>query len=294
MKNSLIAFASASAILLGLSTQLMGCACSQETVTDEDGNEKTLTVCEPLTQYQGTEVTETIAYTAGQGVEINGANGGIDVTVGSGSDISVSFQPKTARAGDEEDEAIAEMENDLTLTVRDNGDTILIEATTAEGSNPYLAADIRVTLPSTFAGRADIFNDNGSADVDLTGSAPTSVRLEVDNGQLNLRGAAGTLDVSQGSGTACNVSVAAWGTEDGSITCSSSDAVIGIPSGANGSIQVTSENGVVVEPATLPGDWTAAEGNVDNSKTFTLGMGGANVVITNDGLNNGDVILDVN
>lgn len=291
MKNSLVAFASASAILLGLSTQLAGCACSQETVTDEDGNEKTLTVCEPLTQYQGTEVTQTIAYTAGQGVEINGANGGIDVNVGSGSDISVSFQPKTARAGDEEEEAISEMENDLTLTVRDDGDNILIEATTAEGSNPYLAADIRVTLPSSFAGRADIFNDNGSADVDLGGTAPTSVRLKVDNGALNLRGAAGTLDVSQGNGTECNVSVSAWSTENGTITCDSIDSVIGIPSGANGSIQVQSQTGLITDPSPLPSDWVASEQNVDNSKSFTMGDGmGGNVVITNDG----DIALDAN
>jgi len=293
MKNTLVAFASASALLLGLSAQLTGCACQQEQVTDEQGNSKTLTVCEPLTTYQGTAVDKTIAYTAGQGVEINGANGSVKVRVGGGSDVSVTFSPQTSRAGDEEDQAISEMENDLTLTVRDDGDKIVIETSKADGSNPYLAANISVTLPSSFAGRADVFSNNGGADVALGGTAPTSVRLKVDNGSLTLTGAAGTLDVSQGNGTSCDVSVASWGTEDGTISCDSIDSNITVPSGANGSIQVQSQSGLIYDPSPLPSDWLASEDNADNSKSFSFGADpgtGGNVVITNDG----DIALNVN
>lgn len=293
MKNTLVAFASASAILFGLSTQVTGCACAQEEVTNEEGETRTLTVCEPLTVFQGTEVTESVPYTAGQGIEIDGANGSVDVVVGSGSDVTVSFRPKTARGGDEEEEAVAEMENDLTLTAEVQGDNVYIAATTAEGSNPYLAADITVTLPSSFAGPVDVFNDNGGADVDLRGTAPSSVRLKVDNGGLTLRGAAGPLDIEQGNGTSCDVGVAAWATSDGTIACDSIDADITIPSGANGSIQVQSQTGTIVEPSPLPSDWDASPDNQSNSATWSIGAdpaAGGNVLITNDG----DIVLSVN
>jgi hypothetical protein len=289
MKNSLVAFASASAILLGLSTQLAGCACEQQQT--EEGT--TVTVCEPITIFEGTPVDRSVAYTTGMGLEIDGANGSVDVKVGGSGEVKVTFQPVSGGGSDDADQARSEMENDLTLIAEDRDGTVYIAAQTADGSNPYLGARITVTVPSDFSGGVDVFNDNGSADVNLGGTAPTAIRMQIDNGGLTLRGAAGDLDVNQGNGTSCDVSIAGWGAANGTIACDSIDSEITIGSGLSGNITVVSQNGLISDPNPLPSDWLASEQNVDNSKSFSFGADAATastVAITNDG----DILLDAN
>ncbi|MCA9617375.1 MAG: hypothetical protein KC731_00040 [Myxococcales bacterium] len=287
MKNALLTFGSAAAILLGLSTQLAGCACEQQ--TQEDGS--TLTVCEPITIYEGEPVTDTLLYAPGKGLEADIANGSLTVRVGGGDEVSVTWRPKTGHGRGEEDLARQEMEEGLTFTLEERGDMIYVQSAVAAGKSPYLGADVEITLPSGFAGAVDIFKENaGDVDADLRGSTPTSTRVSA-NGSLRVLGAQGTLDIAQTAGLSCEVSVTGWSANSGKIACDDA-ADITIASGLGGILTAVSQRGVVNDPSPFPSDWVAAEGNVENSKTFSFGdsTGAGTVAVTSDE----DVNLSVN
>jgi len=280
--------ASAAAILFGIGALTQGCLVTCEEQEAEDGSTKTVCTGESLTRYNGSDDSRTLSYSDGLNLAVTGINGGIDVQSGSGDDVVVTFKPFTMRPDGESDQAKVEMEDNLVLTATDDG-SITVSVSKASGSSSTLGADIVVTLPSSFNGAVVVDQNNGSTDVSLGGASPSSVDIRsdngsvdlsmsgdtssattvhTDNGSLDLSGVHGELNITQGNGVDCNVSVSAWSTEDGNITCDSLGSNISIASGLSGSVQVVS-GGVITD--SVGSDWVASDANTSNSAAWSFG-----------------------
>jgi len=236
---------------------------------------------EPLTRYEGTPVSESIAYTAGKAVHVIGANGQIDVVRGSSDQVEVTFSPFTMDEDTAEDRAVSEMENKLELTATDSGE-ILIEVVLKDGSSSYLGADIKVALPSTFDGGFEIDQGNGGVEADLSGSTPSSTDVEnTGGGSIQVSGARGKLRVI-GSAGDIDVSVAAWGVDNGVVQAGAGDISFTLPGDVNGTMTASAggQESVVTESG-IPASWaTAGEGG---AKSYTMGDGvGAQVDLSTD------------
>jgi hypothetical protein len=293
--NNILRIASTVALLAGAGTLVQGCLVGD--CKDSQGNKKDNCVTlEPLTGYNGTDVTDTLTYTAGLDIVITNQNGDIDVEGGApDGQVLVTFSPFTAGGSEPADEAEAkrEMEEDLILTSEDATE-IHVAAESVDGANGYLGAHIEVKLPAGFDSSVFVESHNGGVQVELMSGTPTDTTVHVNNGTLEVAGAGGKLDIGQNNGTECHVEIASWAPvgDDGIIQCSWLDSTVVFPSGIDGSIQVESTDGVITDPSPLPADWTASAENVDNAKSFSFGMGttaGANVRIANSG----DIALDV-
>jgi hypothetical protein len=213
------------------------------------------------------------AYEAGDGVRVVQQNGEITIERGSGSEISATFEPFTFRADDEEDEAKAEMEDDLTLTVEDQGTYVLVRVAKADGSSSYLGADVTVTLPAEFGG---------------------GIEVESDNGGLDLRDASGPLTIDMNNAASTTVEVAAWSAIDGTVHVGNGDLEFTVASGLEGSIEAIAGGAdpSVIGPNPMPSDWAVEETSA-TEKIFTFGTdptAGGRVSLTTG---NGDITIFV-
>jgi hypothetical protein len=295
--NNILRMAFSATLVLGVGSVTNGCIIGD--CTDAEGNKKDNCVTlSPAKGYTGTDVVQTLQYTDGLDIVITQENGDVDVEHGTtAGEIQVTFSPFTADEDSPEGEAEAKraMENDLVMTATDDG-RIEISVGRVSGASGFLGAHIEVKLPASFSSHVSIESSNGSVAAELDNGTPLSTTVHVDNGSMQIAGAAGQLDIVQGNGTECDVRVAAWAPagEDGVITCSWNEAFITLPSGAEGSIQVTAgEN--IVDPDPLPADWVPSDENTATAKSFSFGTdpaAGANVVISGDDAF-GEVFLDV-
>jgi hypothetical protein len=292
MKN-IVHIASAAAILLGIGAAGQGCVltnCHDETDPDTG---KTKQVCdvETLQGYRGSDVNNTLTYTAGMNITINSQNGDVTLKTGSAGTVGVTFKPFTARPGGEDEEAKIEMTEDIVYTASDDG-SIQIGVAKKSGSSSGLGADIVVSLPAGYDGAVSITQNNGEVKGTLAAGVATATSIDLNNGSLDVSGVSGVLNIAQGNGIDCNVGISSWGVGSGSVSCDSINAVIAVKSGLTGSLQLQANGGVISETG-LPTDWTASPENQENSKSFSFGADPAstgNVLMTNDG----DIDLIVN
>jgi hypothetical protein len=249
-----------------------GCEC-QDQGTNEQG--QNVTTCESVKKFVGTSYSESVAYTAGQGLTFNGVNGNVDVNIG-GTEVVVEFTPFSVRGHSKQAEAADDMEQDLQTSLTNDGD-IVVEVDRADGSFNGLGADVVITLPSSFDGAVTINQNNGFVDLDLEGALPTSVTVDNDgSGDIDIAGARGALNIK--GAFDIDVRVDEWAPEgsNGSIISDGSlgDITVSLPTASAGSIEALSETGIVTGPSPLPENWVE-EAAAEGSKTFSFGVADA-------------------
>lgn len=223
---------------------------------------------ETLVRYEGTDESARVEYLPTQGVHIVSDNGDVEVRVGNVSDVVVTFSPFTMRKKDQSDLAVREMEQDLRLSAKTQGD-IVIRTERVSGASGYLGADIRVVLPADFDGGLRIEQDNGGVEVNLAGAPSRATTIVSGNGRIEVVGARGAIDVTTDNGSV-SVDLDAWSDVDGIIATGNGDIDLTVPAGVNGTMTALTENGLVVERS-LPSTWATA--GAGNAKSYTMGNG---------------------
>jgi hypothetical protein len=131
-------------------------------------------------EYLGSQVTQTLAYTAGKDVSIDGVNGAIQVVPGAAGNVSVTFSPFSIRGSGEDQEAIADMQNNLTMSAATDANGNVVVTTGRSGGTTGLGAKIQVAIPPELTGKLSVSQGNGNVTVD-TAQAATQVLVD-DNG----------------------------------------------------------------------------------------------------------------
>lgn len=280
LRNVGFAFLVALTPLAALST---GCVVECQ---DQDG----VTVCqaENAVRFEAATISESVAYTAGSSIDIQGANGTITVVRGSGSDVSVSVVPFILDKASNEDNARAHMEKNLQVSATSEAGRVLIRVTRASGSSGALGGDLTVSIPSSFDGDFSLLQGNGGVDVDLGGATPASTKVINDGaGSISVRGARGLLELVAGTGDV-DVDIAAWAAGGtGRVFSDNGDITIAVPAASDGTMSLLASD-QLTEPA-LPAEWlVAGEGS---AKSYTMGAGaGGHVDVTADF---GSIVLSV-
>jgi hypothetical protein len=229
---------------------------------------------ESMTRFEGNDVNMSGAYTSGQNIRVESLNGSIRLRPGSSAtEVTVTFMPFTMRPDDEEEQAWAEIHDDLRLTVDDSSGTILIKASRASGSNDYLGAEVRVDLPAGFDGGIEVEQDNGQVDADLTGGSPAYTTIFGGNGSLDIVGAGGQLDIFCDNGD-IDLTVQSWAVDSGSVEIDGpGDITFGVAAGLSGRITAQAadpddDKALVTGPNS--GDWVETE-TAPNDKSYDFG-----------------------
>jgi len=207
---------------------------------------------ESAVRYEASDETLSAAYTAGQDISVSGGNGRINVVGGGGSEVSATFSPFILDAKDNEDNARAHMEKNLSLTVEDTGSGIVVKASRASGSSGSLGADITVRLPDDFDGTFSLNQGNGGTDIDLRSVAPTSLDVFSDNGSVDM-----------------HLGVFAPGT----ITLDGAGSLfLGIPTNSNGQLTASTDGvGDLIDNSSS--EWEASPDNGEQAGSWTMGDG---------------------
>lgn len=251
-------------------------------ISDCDNGQDNCVELQTPTKYTLDPETQSAPWTTGKPVKVVSDNGQVRVVRGGGADVEATFEAFTLHEEDKEDEARREMTENLKVEVVDNGTEILVQAVTDGDASGGTGADITVKLPSSFDAAFEVAQDNGSVEVELGGTTPTSTRVHTENGSLTISGAQGALDIFSGNGS-IDLDVAAWSASDGSVLAENGDITISVPSTADGSISLTAD-GEVTESG-VPSTWVATE----DGYTMNAGTGGAVDVTTEFG----DIALSV-
>ncbi|WP_437610252.1 hypothetical protein WMF20_02110 [Sorangium sp. So ce834] len=241
---------------------------------------------ETLVRYEGNDESVHVEYLPTQSIRIVSDNGDVEVRTGNVSDVVVTFSPFTMRKKDENQLAVHEIEEDLELAAKTDGD-VVITTRTRDGSSGYLGADIEVVLPNDFDGGLRIEQDNGSIDVDLDGVPSRGTTIVSNNGSIDVVGARGAIDVATKNGSVF-VDLDAWSSSDGAISSGNGAIELSVPAGVDGTMTAQTLNGDVVAQG-IPSTWaTAGEGSA-TSYTMGDGDGGLLELFTE----NGDITIDV-
>lgn len=236
---------------------------------------------EPLVRYEGTPETASLPYTAGVPIRIVSANGGVNVSSGASGEVRMTFSPFAMGEEGAADAAKSEMEKYLQFNRGGSGE-IVIEVVKDPNGSGGLGADIDVVLPTELNADFSVIQDNGSVDVDLSGTSATSTIIASDNGSVDVTGARGRLDVFTDNGS-IDVAVASWasaGSQDGRVESGNGSIVFAVPATAEGTMTVTSAGQINEEG--LPTTWQVA-GN-EAGKSYTMGAGataGGHVNVSN-------------
>ncbi|XXX77629.1 hypothetical protein WMF30_02475 [Sorangium sp. So ce134] len=261
-------------------------ACSLICAASAAATAGCVVTAETLVRYEGTDESVRVEYLPTQSIRIVSDNGDVEVRTGNVSDVVVTFSPFTMRKKDENLLAVQEIEEDLELAAKTEGD-VVITTRTRDGSSGYLGADIEVVLPDDFDGGLRIEQDNGSVDVDLDGAPSRGTTVVSDNGSIDVVGARGAIDVSTKNGGVF-VDLDAWSSSDGSISSGNGSIELAVPAGVDGTMTAQTLNGDVVEQG-IPSTWaTAGEGSA-TSYTMGDGEGGLLELFTK----NGDITIAV-
>lgn len=242
--SNLLRLALASSLVVGLGAASQGCvigAC-------DDGRENCIQI-EPATFWYGTEIDQTLTYSAGQNIRVDTINGYVKLFRGTVSDsVVVKLMPFSARGSDEEKVAQQDMQNDLVVEMTSVGGEVLIRTDRVDGASGGLGADVEITLPAGFDGGINVDNGNGSIDADLSGGLPAFTTLFIGGaGHITATGAAGKLDIV--SPFEVDVEVQAWSTEIGRVK-GNRDTVLRVAPGLSGQIvAIAGDQGVVTGPA---------------------------------------------
>jgi hypothetical protein len=269
-------------VLIGCTALLsMGCAtqCHDE-VDPETGETVRVCTAENLVHYTGASRPMSQTYAQGANILVDGVNGNIDISTNNAADtVGVVFHPFTKKGNDPEDKEAAgrEMEEDLHTEIFVEADGTVVIKASRSGGTGYLGCDIDVNLPNGYTGGITVDANNGFVDGDLGGTQAFTTVINDGAGDVTIRNAAGPLDIS--GSFDLDVKVSSWSTSNGQIVSTGllGDIIVYVPAGADGSIQATSEDEVVVGPSSLPSDWVE-EAAADNSKTFTFGAGAGGIV----------------
>ena len=278
-------------VTFALLAPLSGCEL-QDCDNPETGAEG---VClKSLKRFESEPETQSAAYTAGAGVTIDSPNG--DVRVVRGDDdgqVSATFEPFVMRAYDTPEEEAAENIASIERSVTaDAGGDVLVDVSYPSGSPP-LGADITVELPSSFTGRLDIDQNNGSTEVDFVGAA-VAVIVSSNNGSCDIAtGSASNIDVHCDNGD-LEASVSGVAPQAGSgFSTGNGSITLSLPSDAVFSVRALALAGGTVEFDRLP-DTCSVNALSDASKTVSCN--GATTddpeyTATADGTSLADVIL---
>ena len=99
------------------SLAVLGClavlstGCEVSDCSPEDESKGVCVQGESLTEFKGAEITETVDWTAGMPLSVDGMNGQISIKQGTAGKVSVLFKPFTFRGASKR----AEAEEDLTV-----------------------------------------------------------------------------------------------------------------------------------------------------------------------------------
>jgi hypothetical protein len=281
LRNVGFAFLVALSPLAALST---GCVVECQ---DQDG----VTVCqvENAVRSEAATIDQSVAYTAGSAIDIEGANGTIKVVRGSGDDVSVAVVPFILDKASNEENARAHMEKNLQVSASADAGRVLIRVTRASGASGALGGDLTVSIPSSFDGDFSLLQGNGSVEVDLGGATPASTKVVNDGaGSISVQGARGLLEVVAGTGDV-DVDVATWATGGtGRVFSDNGDITIAVPAASDGTMSLLASDQLT--ESTLPAEWlVAGEGS---QRSYTMGAGaGGHVDVTADF---GSIVLTVN
>ncbi|XXT20402.1 hypothetical protein WME94_02375 [Sorangium sp. So ce429] len=224
---------------------------------------------EPLVRYEGTDETAHVEYIPTQSVRIVSVNGQVDVTTGNVSDVQVTFSPFTMRKEGERELAIAEIENQLELSAKTQGEIVIEVDKVGSNISGYLGADIRVVLPANFDGGLRVDQNNGSIDVDLDGAPSLATTIASENGSIDVVGARGEIHVATQNGSV-SVDLDAWSDADGSITSGNGSIELSVPADVDGTMTAHTDLGEISEH-NLPSTWATASN--DGGTSYTMGDG---------------------
>jgi len=238
-------------------------------------------------------VIQTHPYQLDQRVKVSGANGKIVVLIGTSHDVlEARFDRFTVGTKEGSDLAMAEMEQQLELsTVLGPSSTIEVTSAKKNGASLGVGADLTVTLPTSFSGGITVLNNNGSTDMNLRGTKADFTTVANDNGRLTVLGAGGQIDISVVDGTTAELEVIYWPVETGLVKVNVSMLTFTVGPYQEGSIDASSQLGLVHDPNPWPAGWIAGPQNGPSDKSFTFGekpwKGGA---IQLD--NRGDIVIN--
>lgn len=265
------------AVATAFALPLSGCYAELEGEAFGEGSVEGETSTE---RYDGASETVSVEYTAGMDVRIESYFGNVRVVRGtSNAEVEVVFRPFVTETELDEVGAQAQIEAELDLSVQAEG-AIVIAAAREAGASAHVGADIEVRLPADFSGDFQIDQVDGNVEVDLAGTAAISTTIETTGrGDVHVEGAAGELAVETAIGN-ISIDVASWSADDdGYVHVNESGNIsIAVAAGANGTMIVNAQGGVITEPATIPADWTKSDDCDTSSGTYYLGAGTGSAV----------------
>jgi len=152
---------------------------------------------------------------------------------------------------------------------------VLVKTSRGDGAASSLGADFTVELPPNFDGALSVQQDNGSTDIDFSGSA-TSVKLNSDNGDCSVVSSptATMVDLVCDNGTLeANISGVPAGTDKRSVWTDLGDinlSFVGVPSSQPFNVQAFAKGGVV---NSVNDSACMVQTAANNSKTFSCNGG---------------------
>jgi len=262
------------AVLAFAAVGLLSTAACQIT-TNDDGS----VTLKPAKRFNGTPENASHAWTSGQSIVVYNDNGETKIIAdSSASEVKVVGKP-FAFDGEEED-AKKTIEEKLTLKVAEENGEIVVAATMA-GSGSY-GYDLEVHIPSSFDGALDVQQGNGDVEIVSVGNS-AATRVNSDNGDITATKVTLTnrIELTTGLGDII-ANILPTGTEKSLVHTDMGDLSIGIPEGANLTIQASAENGTVSYPEGWPANATEDKSQV----AITLGSGETQLDVSTK---NGDI-----
>jgi hypothetical protein len=306
-------------LAVGLFTLAGASGCELQECETEEG--KSALCAKSLTRFVGEEESETLPYTVGTNLRVDGIYGEINVFSGAAGEVEVVFEPFNYRAHDAEDAARDELENNFDRSFELSGDTLVVTTGRHDATNG-LGSNIDVYLPPEFDGAIVVRNDSdgpvnpGKVDVEFVGAA-WSVDVATDDlgdctidgadsvvytrarcdGAITVIGVSDEVDVAS-TGLAGDVAVVmtsiASAESGGSITSEDGDIDVTFPEDAEFSVQAQSTEDGSVDASSLD-DACVGDVAAESAKSYTCGAGGPNFVVTagTDGVGPSSVRLDL-
>ena len=283
------------------SLAVLGCLavlCTGCEVSDCSPEDESKGVCvqgESLTEFKGTETTDTVDWTPGMPLSVDGMNGEISIKQGTAGKVSVLFKPFTFRGASKR----AEADEDLTVHFQKavtTTDGVVGVRTSRSGGGSSIGAHMDISIPPEFDSSITLKNGNGNIEVFFVGNATTldarhdssaAGDCEVRGGPMlfkttvvcafeaRVSGVQDDVDVStRGAGGDITVSIASVAAEaaGGTITSESGDVSVTMPAAGGYSVQAQANKDGVVNEGTLPSVCTV-NAAATNSKTVSCGTG---------------------
>ncbi len=236
-----------------LSTALLsGCELN---CTENENSQGGTCVAKSLKRFKGKPQVESVPWSAGDAVQIQGIHGDIVVRKGTGNEVVVTFEPFSYRAHDSGDAARQEMAENLVLSAETDAGVSIVSA--RDGGTDGLGARILVALPASFDGHLSLENagassvNPGNLDVQFVGASPKVSMTNEGIGACDLSASSSvtTTDVvcggsAQVRGVADDVNITTTGLETGTAIVLELSAVGPSATGGkivsrDGSIEVT-------------------------------------------------------